>query len=223
MELTLEPDAYPTEANNVTVEDGPPIHWMVLPRLRATGFVRIGTRTHVLRDAPAYHDHNWGSFGWGRNFAWEWGYTLPRDANNPWSLVFVRLTDRGHRHMLMQGIFLWHRGRQERVFRDGEIEVTHEGLLRPSSIFKIPRVMALVSPGLATDVPRRLTVSGRSGGDWVRFELVSSDVAQVVIPNDDDVGVTIINEVSGDARVEGEVRGVPIRFEGRSMCEFLGA
>jgi len=223
VDLVLEPDAFPTEANNVNVEDGPPIHWMVAPRLRASGTVKHAGRTHVLVDAPAYHDHNWGSFGWGRNFAWEWGYTLPRDKDNPWTLVFVRLTDRGHRRMLMQGIFLWRAGSKERVFRDDEVELRHEGLLRPRSLLKIPRVMGLVSPGTAVDVPRRLTVTGRSRGDWVDFEFDSSDVAQVIIPNDDDLGVTIINEVSGDARVRGEVRGEAFGFQGRSMCEFLGA
>jgi hypothetical protein len=218
-----EPDVFPSEANNIDTEDGPPINWMMLPRLRASGVVRAFGRVHMLVDAPAYHDHNWGSFGWGRNFAWEWGYALPTDQTNPYSLVFVRLTDRGHRRTLMQGIFLWKGERKERVFRDREVTVLHEGLLRPERIFKIPRIMGLVSPGNATDVPGKLVVSGKSRQDWLRLEFTSEHVAQVVIPNDTDAGVTTINEVSGDSFVEGEVRGIKIHARGRSMCEFLGA
>jgi hypothetical protein len=223
LELVLEPLVYPTEANNIDVEDGAPINWMVLPRLRASGVVRVAGRSHAIVDAPAYHDHNWGNFEWGRDFAWEWGYALPREASTPWSLVLVRLTDRGHRSSLMQGIFLWMGERKERVFRDDEVTIRHEGLLRPSSVFKIPRVMGLLSPGTATDVPQRLLVEGRSGDDFVRFEFTSEEVAQVVIPNDIDLGFTVINEVSGSARMEGVVRGRTIDVNGRSMCEFLGA
>lgn len=223
LDLVLVPDVFPSEANNITVEDGPPINWMVLPRLRASGTVRALGGVHTLVDCPAYHDHNWGRFLWGRNFAWEWGYALPRDSDNPYSLVFVRLTDRGHRCSLMQGIFLWKGERKERVFRDSEVTVKHEGLMRPERIFRIPGVMALLHPGKAADIPRELIVAARSGDDWVRLSFSSEDVAAVVIPNDENAGVTVIHEVSGTSRMEGVVRGVPIHGVGRSMCEFLGA
>jgi hypothetical protein len=223
MDLTLRPVTFPSEANNIDVEDGPPINWMVLPRLVASGIVEIGDEIHRLNEAPAYHDHNWGRFRWGRNFAWEWGYALPAEKDNPWSVVFVRLTDRGHVTCLMQAVFVWKGCRQHRVFRDRDLTVQHAGFARPSSLFKLPRIMGLVSPERTTDVPSRLIVDARQGGDCLHFEFEAEDVGQVIIPNDDDLGVTIINEVSGELQMEGSLDGAPVSLTGRSICEFLGA
>jgi hypothetical protein len=223
IDVVLEPQTFPSEANNIDVEDGPSIHWMVLPRLRANGRIVVGGTEHRLRDAVAYHDHNWGSFRWGRNFAWEWGYALPEDRDCPWSLVYVRLTDRGHLTDLMQALFLWKGPHQVRVFRDGELTVRHRGFLRARPVFKLPRVMALVSPARATDVPERLEVEARGRGDRALLSFDAERLGQVIIPNDDDLGVTVINEVSGALELEGEINGEHVRLSGRSICEFLGA
>lgn len=223
VDLRMTPEAYPSEANNISVEDGPSINWMVLPRLRAEGYIRTGDRVYELTDAAAYHDHNWGSFRWGRDFAWEWGYALPDTRADSDSVVFVRLSDRGHNTDLMQGLFLWREGKQERVFRDSEISVVHQGFLRPQRVFKLPRVMGLVAPGRVTDVPQTLTVEAAGRGDHARFTFTAEELAQVIIPNDDDLGVTIINEVSGRLTLQGTVNGKDLKIEGYSVCEFLGA
>jgi len=223
IDLVLEPEVFPVETNNVVIDDSPPMNWVVIPRLRASGVVRIAGRVHALVDAPAYHDHNWGSFGWGKNFAWEWGYALPSGGASPYSVAFVRLSDRGRRCALMQGIFLWRGDRKHRLFRDQNVSVRYEGLLRPTSVFKLPRVASLVHPGTATDVPQALHFSGSEGDDWLHVEFTSEDVAQIVIPNDSDLEMTIINEVMGTSRVTGVVSGERIDIRGRSICEFLGA
>jgi hypothetical protein len=222
MELILTPVTIPAPANNIDVEDGPPIHWIVVPRLLATGHVQVRGQSYALRDAVAYHDHNWGHFRWGRDFAWEWGYGLPSDSGCDFSLVFVRLSNRSHSQVLMQAIFLWRGLRQFRVFRDEDVQVTHSGLLRAERLFKLPRVMALVAPGTATDVPATLSLLGQARGDRADVELTFGDVAQVIIPNDDDLGVTIIHEVNGTFRFEGTIRGERISMRGRAVVEFLG-
>lgn len=221
IDLRLVPLAMPTPAFNLHVEHCPPINWLVVPRLLARGTVRIDGRTHELRDAPAYHDHNWGHFRWGKNFAWEWGYGTPEQASNPWTMVFVRLSDRGHVTDLMQALFLWKGSRQARLFRGSELEVWHEGLLRPRQLFKLPRVMGLVSPGTACDVPQTLHARARGNGDQVELRFDCEEVAQVLIPNDEDLGVTIINEVSGRLAVEGIVGGEKFALSGPSIFEFL--
>lgn len=223
LDLTLLPQAFPSEANNVEVEDGPCINWTVVPRLSAQGRVRVSGRTFDFEDCPAYHDHNWGHFRWGRNFAWEWGYALPNDLRDPFNVALVRLTDRGHNTDLMQGLFVWKDGRQVRVFRDQEVQVVHEGLLRPERPFKIPAVMGLLSPGRVTDVPARYVLRAQGRGDWAEFEFTAHDLAQVIIPNDDDLGVTIINEVFGHLRFHGAINGEAFDKEGASVCEFLGS
>lgn len=221
--LRLTPVTVPSLANNIQLDAGPPINWLVVPRLLAEGVTIIDGREHRFRDAPAYHDHNWGRFAWGRDFAWEWGFGLAHDPSVPWSMVFVRLSDRAHTKALMQALFLWKGPRQHRVIRAGDVEVRHEGLLEPRRVLKIPRVMALIAPSVLTDVPRCLDIRAEADGDALHARFEASDLAQVVIPNDGDLGVTIINEVSGTVRVEGEVRGERVFLEGRAIFEFLGA
>jgi hypothetical protein len=222
MELVLEPYALPAQANNLQVDNCPPIQWLVVPRLLATGWIDVGGRRYDLRRAPAYHDHNWGNFRWGKNFAWEWGYGAPDDPCDPWTMVFVRLTDRAHLCDLMQAIFLWKNERQHRLFRGDEVVVWHEGLLRARRVFKLPRVMGLVCPGDVTDVPKRLVARAKRGNDEIELVFETDDPAQVIIPNDDDIGVTIIHEVSGQLRVEGRVDGETVSITGPSIFEFLG-
>lgn len=223
VDLVLRPEVLPSVAHNIPLDAGPPIHWLVVPRCRAEGSVTVGGVTHALADAPAYHDHNWGHFAWGRDFAWEWGFGLPPGRENPWSMVFVRLSNRAHTLARMQALFLWRGAWQHRVLRGDEVTITREGFLRPARVLKVPRAMALVSPSPATDVPARLIVEARGGGDRVRCVFTAHDLAQVVIPNDHDPGNTLINEVGGAVSVEGEVRGERVAMEGRAVFEFLGA
>ena len=60
--------------------------------------------------------------------------------------------------------------------------------------------------------------------DGKRIDLIfeSEDVAEVIIPNDDDLGVTIIHEVAGRVSVEGRVSGELVAFSSPSIFEFLG-
>ncbi len=222
LRLSLDPATLPTQANNLQVEGCDPINWIVVPRLHAHGEVHIEDRRYQIAGATAYHDHNWGRFRWGKNFAWEWGYAAPDHPENPWTLVFVRLSDRPHLEDLMQAIFVWKGERQVRLFRAGELRVRHEGLLRPERVFKLPQVMRLACPSNVTDVPKRLVVRAERGRDHIDLEFIPADVAQVIIPNDDDLGVTIINEVAGMVAVSGRIDGERMLIEGSSIFEFLG-
>jgi hypothetical protein len=223
LDIEMRPLVFPCQISNIDVKDGPPIHWLAVPRLLASGHVTVDGRRHTLADSPAYHDHNWGHFRWGRNFAWEWGYAIPEEPDDPWSMVFVRLSDRGHLSDLMRVVFLFRAGEQVRVFRDADVAVTHEGLLHALRPFKLPHVMGLISPGTASDVPARFLVEARGGGDKVIIDFRPHDVGQVIIPNDDDQGVTVINEASGLLRLEGSVGGDRVQITTRSIFEFLSA
>jgi hypothetical protein len=51
------------------------VGWTVAaPRAQATGTFRVGSRTVRVKNAPAYHDHNWGRFSLsgGRLAGWDW-------------------------------------------------------------------------------------------------------------------------------------------------------
>lgn len=220
-DLELTPLVVPTPAFNIQLNHCPPIHWLVVPKLSAAGRVEIDGRRHHLDNAVAYHDHNWGGFPWGGDFAWEWGAGAPLADESPWTLVFVRLTDRGHLSDLTQSVFLWKGAHQHRLFRGNELRIRHEGLLRPTRVFKLPHVMAQVSPGTATDIPERLLIAASGNGDDIQCSFRCEDVGQVIIPNDRDLGVTIINEVSGALEVSGRVHGEPVAMACPAIFEFL--
>ncbi|MDC3379000.1 hypothetical protein OAX78_01800 [Planctomycetota bacterium] len=224
IDLTLRPVVMPALSNNIAMDAGTPINWLVLPRLLADGSATLSGRAHELRNAVAYHDHNWGHFAWGRDFAWEWCYALSVDPANIWSLVFVRLLNRARNAVYKQGLFLWRKTEAHRIFRSHDMRTRHEGFLPSRKVFKIPRVMALVTPGTATDVPAQVEVEARGEGDRLGFRFEAEDVAQVVIPSDTDLTrVTIINEVAGHLETEGVVRGERVSMSGPAIFEFIRA
>ncbi len=222
VELLLTPLTIPTPANNITLDEGPPMHWLAVPRLLASGYVRKGDHTRRVRNVLAYHDHNWGSFRWGRNFAWQWGYALPDDSSDPLSFVMLRLGDRARIRTFLQSLFVWRGPRQYRAFRDDELTIELDGALRQDRVFKLPRVMSLLASGNATDVPERLLVTARGRDDSVQLRFDFRDVAQIIIPNDDDLDVTIINESRAHYTCEGNIRGERFVSTGRALVEFLG-
>jgi hypothetical protein len=223
IDLVLRPDAAPIPCHNIRFEiDQRPINWMVLPRLAAYGEIRVRGKTFRLDRAAAYHDHNWGHFSWGRDFAWEWGYALPEDLDGPWSVVYVRLSDRRRLRTYKQAVFLWHRAAAVRVFRDTDVQVTLAGLLRPRRVFKLPAIMNVLNPGTAVDVPLELRCRAGDRTDELSLAFRADEVAQVCIPNDtDDIGITVINEVSGRLCLEGAVGGECVRIDGPAMFEFI--
>lgn len=219
--LRLRPIATPLLMRSNTSIGAGRINWLVAPRWLANGIVVIDRRVHKLQDTPAYHDHNWGYWLWGQDFAWEWGFALPEDREVPWSIVFDRTTDRSRGKALELTLALWKNADLYRVFTQREIHIQPGDYLPLNRLPKFPRVMSVVSPETTTDVPRRLMVTATAGTDHLKFVFEAEDVAQVVIPNETDLGVTIINEVVGMVSLEGEVKGESVAMLGRATFEFL--
>ena len=217
--LVLRPTARPALTRSVPLGARHAMHWLVVPRLEATGQVLVGDALYRLRSSPAYHDHNWGSFSWGADFAWEWGIALA-GRTIPWNLVYYRITDRGRHQSLSQGVLLWRDDCHCRTFRDGEVRVRGVGLLRVGRSLRVPRIMSLAIPGTAADLPRRLEIEARSGTDGLDIAIDLDDCAQIGLPNDTDEGMTSISECRGRVSVFGWVRGEAVRFDGPSVVEF---
>ncbi|MHB8730726.1 MAG: hypothetical protein ACYDAB_02925 [bacterium] len=71
VQLTIRPDrGFVLPATELRL--GNVVSGYVVPvaRGRADGTVEAGGRTLTLRNAPAYHDHNWGTWG---AVSWDWG------------------------------------------------------------------------------------------------------------------------------------------------------
>lgn len=223
VDLVLQPEAFPSFSNNIRLSGAHALSWLVVPRLRASGTVRWPGTTRHVHDAIAYHDHNWGAFAWGADFAWEWGYGAPSDPTCPWSFMFVRLSDRAMTSTRTQALTLWHGSEIVRSFRGRDLRVSTNGLLAAPCVFKIPAVMALLAPGAATSVPETLTIIADADGDTLEIVMEASGVAQIVVPNDGDAGVTIVNEVAATLRASGRILDRPIEYRGRGMFEVLSS
>jgi hypothetical protein len=217
--IALRPIARPAITRSVPLGLHEPMQWLVVPRLEATGEVVIGQVRYPFRSSAAYHDHNWGRFSWGEDFAWEWGVVLA-GPTIPWSLVYYRITDRGRQQVISQGVLLWHGDRHCRTFRDRELDVCNSGLLRLGRCLRVPRIMSLAIPGTSADIPRRFEVEARGGDDALDIAVVLENGAQIGVPNDTDDGLTLISECRGQAHVSGRIRGDAVQFEGPSVVEF---
>ncbi len=221
-ELELIPTSLPAIANNQPLAPQRTLSWLFVPRLLAQGWIEVAGQRLLVDRAPAYHDHNWGHFVWGDDFSWEWGSALPWSESNPWSVVYMRMSDRARTHASCQGLYLWRGQTPGRIFRDHELRVHLGGRFFRSRFLQIPRVMALLCPRSSADLPERLEVHASAGEDRVELCFEPEDLAQVVMPDEARlIGVTALNEVSGPVRVHGRVGGETVELEGPGVFEFI--
>jgi hypothetical protein len=222
VELELVPTTLPAFSANHPLTPERHISWLFVPRLVARGTLTLAGRTLRLEDAPAYHDHNWGHFGWGDDFCWEWGSVLPREPANPWSAVLVRMMDRARSVVRYQALFVWYGGEPVRVFRDEELSLSTPCCFQPARPFTLPRPLALLVPGTAADLPRSLEVHAQGGGDSVQLTFTPRHAARIVVPVEvSPEKVTIIHEVLGSLSLRGHVRGERVELEGTGVFEFV--
>jgi hypothetical protein len=227
VDLELSPLTVPLVAERVDLAPGS-LGWVAVPRLVASGAVRAAGRIHRVDRAPAYHDHNWGAWRWGGgDFAWQWGFALaPAHAAPPWAVLYSRLTDRARSRAFDTKVSVWRGALLERVFSAGDVRVRAEGRPPVGQLRRIPRVMNLVIPGDTVEAPGTLEVTAARDQDhdrdrdWLTLRYRPEAVAQVAIPNHQDLGFTLIDETSGRFAVKGRIDGVDLGFEGRSMFEF---
>jgi hypothetical protein len=217
LDLVLRAQTFPSLASGVSIGDGPPIHWLVVPRLLATGRAVIAGRAYAFDDAPAYHDHNWGFFS-QRDFAWQWGHDA---GTGPHCVVLTRLLDGAHATAFLQALLVWRGARQVRVFRGNELRVEPEGFLRPERPFTVPRTAALLVDRLATEVPRRLHIAAAADGDAIDGAFEAHSLARIVVPHDDSLATTAIHEVEGHLRLAGTLHGAAFAVDAPAIFEFL--
>jgi hypothetical protein len=206
--LRLRPLAPPAVGTSVRMGNADPMRWIVVPRLEAHGELLLDRRRTEVVGGRAYHDHNWGAFSWGGDFAWEWGLVLPSETHLPWTVVYSRISDRARQRVLSQAILVWRDDLYCRAFRDDEITVEESGLLRGGARLRVPRVMSLVEPATTADVPRTLLARARGGGDRLELRLAPLDFAEVAVPNEThELGTTLLCEARAEAQVTGVIRG----------------
>ena len=220
--LRLVPCSTPFVVNNQPLVPGSRLSWLFVPRLEAHGHVWVGDTRVSLRGAPAYHDHNWGRFRWGDDFGWVWGSVLPERSTDPWTIVFMCMTDRFRRGATRQGLYVRHGREPVAMWRDSAVTVEQDGLLRRPPALTLPPVMSVLRPGSASDLPAALTIRGHQDGDVVQLRFEPEDYVRIVVPNEhDDAGLVVLNEVSARVGASGEIGGRALELEGSGVFEFL--
>ncbi len=220
-ELHFASASKPFVVNNQPVGDGR-MCWLFVPRLRAEGWLRISDREHRIDGDLAYHDHNWGRFRWGDDFGWTWGTILPTGEGNPWSMVFLQMTDRGRLRCLSQALYVWHHDEPAAIFRHAAVRTRSHGLLRRAADCTLPTPMRLLLDGEVPGVPERIEITATRAGDRVHAEFRSQSYARLAQPSELSLGrSTVLCETGGKARASGTIDGQDIDFVGTGVFEFL--
>jgi hypothetical protein len=222
LDLTLRPMTVPITARRQSLAPGRRLDWTLTARLAVDGYVELDDGTFALTDAVGYHDHNWGQFAWGDDFTWEWCSVLPTDPTADWAVVYSNLMNGARTQLSLEQLFVWQAG--VNVLAAGGLDVSAQAVdrYRRRPELRLPRPMALVHPRIDGDVPRRLEVSARSGGDHLTLAFAPESLAQLLVPSERSLrGVVVINEVVGPAVIDGRIAGQPIRWEGRGVFEFV--
>ncbi|MDX1468260.1 MAG: hypothetical protein R3258_02865 [Acidimicrobiia bacterium] len=219
--LRFVPVSKPFLKNNQPLGGGR-MSWLFVPRLAVDGWVKTPSARFWMREAAAYHDHNWGPFRWGDDFGWQWGSALPHHTDEPWSLVFMRMTDRSHSVAQSQCLYVWHGGEPAAMFRDNAVTVTSEGSLGTAPVLTMPGIMSLLTPGTSSDVPKRIRLDARRGQDRVAVTIEPVEYARIAVPAE--VGpqkVVALHEVSAAVSAHGVIGGEQMELKGSGVFEFL--
>jgi hypothetical protein len=219
--LELVSVSRPFVVNNQQVGEGR-MSWLFVPRLRADGWLRVDERQMSFAGAAAYHDHNWGRFWWGCDFGWTWGTIVPTAAENPWSLVYLQMTDRRRLHCLSSALYVWHRDEPAAIFRHAAVKTRAVGLLDRPADCTLPAAMRLLLGGEVPGVPERLEITAARACDSVQVEFRSASYARLAYPSETRLDRTaVLCETTGTVRVSGSVGGRDVGFTGAGVFEFL--
>jgi hypothetical protein len=220
-ELQFTSVSKPFVVNNQPVGEGR-MCWLFVPKLRADGWLRIAGQEHRVDGELAYHDHNWGRFWWGDDFGWTWGTIFSQTPGNPWSLVFLRMTDRRRLRCLSQALYVWHHDEPAAIFRHAAVQTRSYGRLGRPADCTLPAPMRLLLDGEMSDVPERLEIDATRAGDEVHAEFRPQSYARLAQPSEVSLNrSTVLCETNGTARVNGSINGEGIDFVGSGVFEFL--
>lgn len=111
VDLTIRPDGgFVLPATEVRV--GAAVSGYVVPvaRGRADGVIRAGGRTLTFENAPAYHDHNWGTWA---GVTWEWGQASSDSGALVYASVHLPNGEASDGGGSRATLFLWQRARPD--------------------------------------------------------------------------------------------------------------
>ena len=199
------------------------------PAFDVEGTLVLQGREIALRGASGYHDHNWGSWDWGRDIGWDWGYILEAPANGrskraatPLSIVFGRVTD-GARTAARSDlvVLVWEGDRWSRAFVGDAVSIAVHGERRYGDVPRIPGVMSLLVPERPV-IPELVEIRAADGDDVLDIAFRVDSAMQFLIPHPTTDGRTTISELVGEYTVRGTLDGRAVRFSYVGFAELAG-
>jgi hypothetical protein len=190
--------------------------WYAVGRLAVSGEASVGDRRLDLRDATAYHDHNWGRWYWGDDVGWDWGAFAAPDPGP--TVVLWRLADRERRRPERPFVALY-LGARRRTFMGASVRLDHAGRLeaRPR---RLPGAMAALHGGRGTPrLPARVIVRAADGIDRIEVEFEARACLQVVAADPAVRGYGFVHELVGAFAYRGRVAGRVLEGEGLGVFE----
>ncbi len=194
-------------------------------RGRADGVIRTARETLTLSDAPAYHDHNWGTW---RNVTWEWGEASSAAGALLYGDVHLPGPEAPPGGGHVATLFLWaaHTGVPQSGDRGGLIaalpitQIAYAGW-RPGPVVA----------GRPVPAPAEVTIHADNGPDTVlvrirvRDALGSQPLGAAGGPSDSrragasSATTQVFLQMRGDADLRGTIGGRPVAWQGPAASE----
>lgn len=179
------------------------VNWFMVPVLRAHGWIDVNGTRRELRGQWAYHDHNWGQFGWGVDLAWDWGHGVDLSGELedglPRAVTWLRVKNGACVVTHEQSLMLWRRGRLHRLWHGQELEAkVDEGGQTARPVY--PPAMRLVSVPGTRGLPTRFGLSATGQGRILDYQ--PQHGSAIALPSDERPnGMVHILETLGNAQV----------------------
>jgi hypothetical protein len=177
-------------------------------RGRADGTIRVPGRTLVFSNAPAFHDHNWGTW---RGALWDWGQASGRGG----ALVYANVRPAGSAGAGRPTLFLWQADPSDED-RGGFAaalpidSITYDGW-RPG-----PR-----TGGRVVAAPSEATLHAANGDDavTVRIRVWSALASPPLGGSAGRGGPTVFLQLRGEAALRGTMGGHRVAWDGPAAAE----
>ena len=186
------------------------------------GQIRTAHTALQLAHVPAYHDHNWGTWG---GVTWEWGEAAGAGGAALYGGLHVAGMDAAASIGRPPVLFVWEAER-------------HDGRTAPGGFLGAFAVQAIhytawhpgpVVSGRRVSVPGAITVEGEAGPDRMRLEIRVRDALASVPAEASPAGPppdgrsqtprVAFLQLRGNAQVRGTVDGRSVAFSGNAAAE----
>ncbi|HEV2439183.1 MAG TPA: hypothetical protein VGX97_03895 [bacterium] len=223
-DLTIRPDrGFMLPARELRLGGITNGHVVPVARGRADGTLRVGGRTLTLSNAPAYHDHNWGTW---TGTTWDWGQASSEAGALVYDRVQLPNAEPADGSVGRGMLYLWG---ADRPLGPSAASLTREqgGLVAALPVTDITYTGWRPGPQVAgrrVPAPAEVTIHAASGPDSVTVRIAVRGALGGLPPGAPvDAraarGVPVFVQLGGDATLRGTIGGVPVMWEGPAASE----